>query len=97
MLTARVPSFRLSSVLHPNHSFTHELTLGYAFAYVSVFPECQHHEPPCRHRHLPHDFADIHLDKYSLGLISDLPIPFLSTTLSAFLSSDRPDTHLRFG
>lgn len=28
----------------------------------SVFPECQHYEPPCRHRQLPDDFVGIHLD-----------------------------------
>lgn len=72
------------------------LPMSYFRKCLSI-PSCQHYEPPCRHRQLPHDFVGIHLDRYSLGLISDLPFQFLSATLSAFLSSDRPDTRLQFG
>lgn len=69
------------------------LPMSYFRKCLSI-PSCQHYEPPCRHRQHSHDFVKFHLDRYSLGLISDLPFSFLSTTLSAFLSSDRPDTRL---
>ena len=73
------------------------LTISVTSPNLRSIPECQHCEPSCRHRQQLHYFVEIDLDKYPLGLISDLPILFLSTTLSVFLSSYRPDTRNQFG